>query len=537
MEQTNIKCLEDAVRYFGEEWSDLPIIALSDSPLSSQGAQGTIIMTEVDSVIPELLNLMENGKLGICFYPNGAAHNHLIQEVRWHFVDIDEGDKGIQMERIKEAPLAPTMVYKGRKGHKLLYRIKDGKWDKSSPDLLENSIVYFKNIQQQLIEYFEGDKSVINPSRALRMPFVNNYKEFHLGKVYEEELISFNPQYVYTQEEIMNAFPQVGRKYHVRKNSSNFKEFSLEVNKNLSLFTTYLTDSNLKWTDYGDRLSFSCPIHKDSNPSAYMYKSDLIVYCSRGLADGECKVGSGKTLGWIAQHLGIDELLLAWKTLSNRTQEKYFRHINLESMSTTDAISIEQASGDYKALVSNILHNLICVMNERGIEVDYQTKYVYESILNCALDSNKSFLCASLPPGGGKSTLLREMLKYLLQQKVEQSGAIIVVERLETAKQIAKELGNYSCYEEEGGGRDIPNYVSKPAAYVMESAYTFKGCKKDLVEYSYGVCRGCEYINNCDLPKKYNTQKNFPVVIISHARLQMEKEKLKNYEFWSDFRG
>ncbi len=122
----------------------------------------------------------------------------------------------------------------------------------------------------------------------------------------------------------------------------------------------------------------------------------------------------------------------------------------------------------------------------------------------------------------------------MLEHHIEKAGTIVVVERNETALALAKELGQYRvCFEATEHTAFDADYCLYPAAaYVMQSAYTYKKCKKNLTSYEHNVCGRCGFKKSCDLPKKHEIQKQFPIVIVTHARLQMEGAQLKSYAKW-----
>lgn len=523
--------LAEAVRYFGEGWDELPTIALKDGESNKEVIQATVMMSDVDNEIAFLMENMEKEKRGYCFYPNGATRDQWVREIRFHFIDIDHGDKEEQLKRIKEAPLTPTLVYQGRAGYKVFYRVTEANWDTTSSQSLQESIAFFKNIEQQLVEYFGGDGNVINPANALRLPYVNNYKEWRQGKIYTEEVVSFDANNKYTQQEIVEAFPKQERKHPVRQVEHN-GEITKEVSILLDLFTDYLEIQDLKWTDYGDRLSFCCPIHDDLSPSAYMYKKDLRVYCSKGKADGECLVGEGQTLEWIADQLEIEEIKEAWVNYISCREEKY-NAITLSSMTSKEVTPIKGSIKTNENEIGEVFHNIETVMSGRGISIDSKTSRIYKEVVNRALDSYSNNLCVPLPPGGGKSTLMKVITNYLLNNNLSEAGVVIVVERIETAKQLAEEFGTY-IFQHYGIGIDVPYYKPHTAAYVMESAFTSDLCIKDIKEYHHSLCSGCSEVKTCPIPRKYQIQKEYPIVILSHTRLEMDMDKLKSYEEWID---
>ena len=132
-------------------------------------------------------------------------------------------------------------------------------------------------------------------------------------------------------------------------------------------------------------------------------------------------------------------------------------------------------------------------MDSRGIQVDTQTRLVYEGILSKFLSDQHAITVCPLEPGGGKSTLMETFLKYMLENDISKAGTIVVVERIETAKKLAEQLGIYRTYME---NFDAPCWMPNKSAYVMESAFTYKKCKKKLTSYEYGICRGCSESND-----------------------------------------
>ncbi|WP_047155037.1 hypothetical protein [Aneurinibacillus tyrosinisolvens] len=531
--------LQDAIKYFGEGKQHFPLFFLEDDKKIAKpwNLRADLIMEQLPYEVSELLNVMEYKKAGVFFYPNGNTQDKHTTHIEWHYIDIDAengGTKEEQWERIQNAPLQPTMVYRGRAGHKLLYRVIDAYWDTSSSESIEKSIAHYKNIQQQLIEYFRADAAVINPAHAFRLPFVNNYKYWG-EKVYIEELISFNPQNVYSQQQLREAFP-LSQKKHVVRAVQDSIDYPEQVEEILEAFVERLGMGGLAYRDYGDRIALQCPIHGDSHPSAYLYKDNkLIVQCSKGRADGGCEIENGKPIGWVAERLGWDDVTELYEQLLASSEEKYFS-INISDMLTRHSVHLQETFEEHTQTVEGISEFITEKMKGRGITMNPQIEKIHKNMSYHALESHAVPLCIPLPPGGGKTTWMSAFLSYQLEHDLDRAGAIIVVERVETAKEIAATLGTYDM-KRSAPSIDVDYWEKHQAAYVMESAFTSDYCVKNPKEYVYGFCRGCEERFKCPTSKKYEVQIGHPIVILSHARLVMDKDKLKKYSWWVDANG
>lgn len=115
---------------------------------------------------------------------------------------------------------------------------------------------------------------------------------------------------------------------------------------------------------------------------------------------------------------------------------------------------------------------------------------------------------------------------YLLNNNLTETGVVFVVERIETAKQLAEEFGSYT-FQHYGIEIDVPFYKPHTAAYALESAFTTEVCIKDINEFQLRICSGCSEVNTCPIPRKYPIQKEYPFVILAHTCLEMDMDKLK----------
>ncbi|MCP8969000.1 hypothetical protein [Ectobacillus ponti] len=527
-----MKNLKDAILYFHVEGQPFRILSYNDDKNVQRSFPDSIqllSMTDLDAELTRLLTMTENQKRSLCFYPNGSARVNDITEIRWHFVDIDEGggSKDEQWERVLSAPLRPTLVYRGRAGHKVFYRVTDAYWDLNA---FQQSKSHYKNVNQQLVDFFHADQAVNTPQYALRLPFTNNYKHWK-EQVFTEEVILFEPENVYTQEEIAQAFPQT-EKIHRPSNPvldySNFPEHQ----QVLTSFSEYMDSEGLMQIDRGDRISVQCPVHDDSTPSAVLFKDSLFFYCS---SKEKCEAGGGKPLRWLVDYKKWDKMVPFFDTLEQAIHKRRYEGITLEKMGSSDYIPMETYLHSDSPHTEKILQNIHDVMNERNITVDSKSNDIYRSMINYVHSNQREIMICPLEPGGGKSTFMETLVRYHLQNDVANAGCIIVVERIETAKALARSLGKYRTKVD--WNPDVPSYRFNEAAYVMESAFTSEHCKQNLTEYEFGVCRGCPELKRCPITRKYQDQQNHPIVIISHARLTMDGGGLNKYKTWRNIDG
>lgn len=531
-----MKTLEDFIYYISKGKQQLTVLSFLDDKQATKEDKrkgqtnniSNINLLKLESEVCHLLDMAENKKRSLCFYPNGSKNREEINEIRFHFVDIDEGDKEEVFERIMSAPLRPTLVYRGRAGYKILYEVKDAVWDKSSEETLEQSVVHFKNIQQQLIEYFKGDGALTSPSYALRMPFTKNYKYWR-EKVYEEEVVLCNTENVYSQQELCERFPPAAKKHKLIETVS-FDEYPDEVQKILETIIFYFERNGIEYVDREEKLTFHCPIHEDTNASAFMSKDKLIFHCSTGA----CAIGGGKPLDWVAEELGWEELAKLFKSLNGLTAKRYL-DISLSDMEVVKPLPASGETNMGAEHISKILELISEKMCGRGLVVNEETNEIYKKMLQVFFSSKREVKICPLEPGGGKSTLMNNYLEYMLQKDIENAGTLIVVERIETAKKLAKDLGEYRTWVNNRG--DLEHYVFNQSSYVLESAYSYEDCIKKLPKFEYGICRGCSEKVKCLISRNMLEQRKHPIVIMTHMRLKMESDDLSKYKCWENVDG
>lgn len=117
------------------------------------------------------------------------------------FVESDSLPVEAQHRRLDAAPLRPSVRLQTRKSVHAYWPL-DGECDADS----------WRDVQERLIAYFDGDKSIKNPSRVMRLPFFN-YVHFDTEtgdcEFKRIELHTFEPERRFTLAEMREAFPQI----------------------------------------------------------------------------------------------------------------------------------------------------------------------------------------------------------------------------------------------------------------------------------------------------------------------------------------
>ncbi|MFJ8066093.1 DNA-primase RepB domain-containing protein [Psychrobacillus sp. NPDC096426] len=138
-----------------------------------------------------------------------TSDEHIINGgiINSHFIDIDapkeikenELNLKIWKKQVKDKLLAfslrPSMVVDTKNGYHVYWLLENGNHQ------------LFRQVQMQLIHYFDGDKKCINESRILRLPGFQHRKD--PKHPYPVTLKIFEPDSRYSQEQLMNALPKL----------------------------------------------------------------------------------------------------------------------------------------------------------------------------------------------------------------------------------------------------------------------------------------------------------------------------------------
>lgn len=160
----------------------------------------TISQLSVDASFRKKLD-SANLTRGIYFTVNsGGNADSDIKRYNAFFVESDTKAIAEQNEALDKSPILPSIRVKTKKSVHAYWLI-DGECTEED----------WREIQQRLISYFDGDKTIKNPSRVMRLPFFNHVT-FNANEDYTYvpvELGEFNPTRRNTVAEMKEAFPVV----------------------------------------------------------------------------------------------------------------------------------------------------------------------------------------------------------------------------------------------------------------------------------------------------------------------------------------
>jgi putative DNA primase/helicase len=129
---------------------------------------------------------------GIFFVVNYGGHEDKdITRVNAQFVENDKLSLEQQYKRLMAFALEPSLIVKTKKSLHSYWLIKNG------------DVAKFRDIQIKLARYFDGDRSIVNESRVLRIPGFEHRK----NEAVRVECIKYNPELRYTQEELLKCLP------------------------------------------------------------------------------------------------------------------------------------------------------------------------------------------------------------------------------------------------------------------------------------------------------------------------------------------
>jgi hypothetical protein len=141
-----------------------------------------------------------NKESGIYFVVNSGGHkDENINRYNAFFAENDNSTLVEQHQALNTAPIQPSIRIETKKSvHS--YWLIDGECSEDE----------WRNIQARLIAYFDGDRSIKNPSRVMRLPFFNHVswneetERFGYKRI---EVAEFNAERRFTVEEMKESFP------------------------------------------------------------------------------------------------------------------------------------------------------------------------------------------------------------------------------------------------------------------------------------------------------------------------------------------
>jgi len=157
-----------------------------------KGQKIDIPMARVEQYV-EILREHNNKNRGVFFVVNyGGNEDKDITRINAQFVENDKLSIEEQYKKLMDFPLEPSLIVKTQKSLHSYWLIKNGSVDK------------FRNIQTKLAKYFDGDKTIVNESRVLRIPGFYHRK----NEPVMVTCIKYNPEIRYTQEELLEHLPK-----------------------------------------------------------------------------------------------------------------------------------------------------------------------------------------------------------------------------------------------------------------------------------------------------------------------------------------
>jgi hypothetical protein len=154
---------------------------------------------------------------------------------------------------------------------------------------------------------------------------------------------------------------------------------------------------------------------------------------------------------------------------------------------------------------TNIKNRVDLAFSQRGQSLSHThvTEILYTARVMGAPLYNDKPIVISIAPGLGKTTLIEEYVRYMLQTDPD-FGAIIVVERQDTIQDIVNRINK--------------GFAEKKAYPML--GYSASDCQKKYPTYKPSQCKTCDvsYLN-CRVKYNFIKQERCPVVVISHKRL------------------
>lgn len=125
---------------------------------------------------------------------NGRRVKECLTSINAWAIDLDEGSKQEQVDRISRSPLVPTMIVESKNGFHVWWAAKDGS--------IEN---YNQIVGERLVPFFGADKNAKDVCRLLRMPGFYHMKDPQNPFLVTIKL--WNPR-MYTEAEMLRLFPE-----------------------------------------------------------------------------------------------------------------------------------------------------------------------------------------------------------------------------------------------------------------------------------------------------------------------------------------
>ena len=196
---------EDFFKALGYTVNDTIYIRRFDDTKKSSAAQNMQAPFHRFKNMLSSLHFFNEQRQGIYFVVNGGGQGDKdVKVARAAFMEIDDRSFEEQLEIINSFPLVPSAIIKTKKSLHCYWFTPDG------------DIKLFREIQMRLIQFFSGDLVIKNESRVMRLYGFNHCKQDPPVMV---ELIWFDTETRYTQQQLLDVLPEVKSEQIVHTNT------------------------------------------------------------------------------------------------------------------------------------------------------------------------------------------------------------------------------------------------------------------------------------------------------------------------------
>ncbi|MBU3135039.1 hypothetical protein KPL39_02030 [Clostridium gasigenes] len=176
----------------------------------------------------------------------------------------------------------------------------------------------------------------------------------------------------------------------------------------------------------------------------------------------------------------------------------------------------------FKKIVENTVNGFINTFESRGMEATEEQIYFARETANVIFGELKETIIPVIPApcGYGKSTIKLEIVKELIklyknEGKNITNGIIIVGDRLDDLRDLEKSL--VDC--------NMNGYT-----YMLESWNENICINRKVKESKPKICYGCDYFNKCKIGEQQEKQKEYPILLITNARLKEFGSSIDTYK-------
>jgi len=496
---------------------------------------------------------LDADRRGIWFTANsmhyGKRKIEFISSFNAMALDMDAGKEGDDRELIERGKreknrllqnlqLPPTVIVETKNGLQAY-------WLLYSDEIKDNA--EYVSLQQMMCKKLGGDPGAIGGERLYRLPGFNHWK--NPDEPFMVRIVHTDYSKRYSLKELLHKYG--GQKKHKKLAKKNVnlkysgkpielekfdkdgditniaiacKAFErMEVNKapshreRLAMLSVYANLGRdglehfrsiaLNWNDYNDAMT------------EYMIKHTVQrgykpMTCQYMIQNGLC---SGHCANIIDKHSPIAFYFNSTPTLPDRFKERQY----------LDAKALPMKI-EYRKIQNKVEEKL----KEHEQSISNQHKEIFQTaaaIMSYRPPDEKPIVMPFIP-GGGKTTFIIEYLRYMTSID-KNFGAVLVVERQDTIREIASQINGYIINGEKWTlfGTDI--------AYPM-IGFAEWDCQMGHHFYKPSLCKTCNVpFNECRVKYNFTYQKRLPIVIISHARLFEMSDRddaLSSLRYWEE---